>query len=78
MCRKNFLSITGHQSMKGSNPLVRPAIASVYITDVDLSVSQSAQSLSHVRLFVAPWTTTRQASLSITNSWSLSKLMFTE
>ena len=30
----------------------------------------SVQSLSHVRLFVTPWTTARQASLSITNSQS--------
>ena len=40
-----------------------------------LSVSVSAQSLSHVRLFVTPWTAGRQASLSFTNSWSLLKLM---
>ena len=33
------------------------------------------QSLSHVRLFVTLWTAARQASLSITNSWSLLKLM---
>ena len=32
------------------------------------------QSLSHVQLFVTPWTSARQASLSITNSWSLLKL----
>ena len=32
------------------------------------------QSLSRVRLFVTPWTAARQASLSITNSWSLLKL----
>ena len=30
----------------------------------------SVQSLSHVRLFATPWTAVRQASLSITNSWS--------
>ena len=36
------------------------------------------QSLSHVRLFATPWTTARQASLSITNSWSLLKLMSIE
>ena len=35
----------------------------------------SVQSFSHVRLFVAPWTAARQASLSITNSQSLLKLM---
>ena len=38
----------------------------------------SVQSLSRVRLFATPWTTARQASLSITNSQSLLKLMFTE
>ena len=31
----------------------------------------SVQSLSRVQLFATPWTTARQASLSITNSWSL-------
>ena len=33
------------------------------------------QSLSHVQLFATPWTAAHQASLSITNSWSLLKLM---
>ena len=31
--------------------------------------------LSYVQLFVIPWTAAYQASLSITNSWSLLKLM---
>ena len=35
----------------------------------------SVQSLSRVRLFATPWTEACQASLSITNSWSLPKLM---
>ena len=35
----------------------------------------SVQSLSRVQLFVTPWIAARQASLSITNSWSLLKLM---
>ena len=35
----------------------------------------SVQSLSHVRLFATPWTAAHQASLSITNSQSLLKLM---
>ena len=35
----------------------------------------SVQSLSRVRLFVTPWTAAYQASLSITNSQSLLKLM---
>ena len=34
--------------------------------------------LSCVRLFATPWTAARQASLSITNSWSLPKLMSIE
>ena len=34
----------------------------------------SVQLLSRVRLFATPWTVARQASLSITNSWSLLKL----
>jgi len=38
----------------------------------------SVQSLSHVRLFAIPWTAARRASLSITNSWSLLKLMSIE
>ena len=35
----------------------------------------SVQSLSRVQLFATPWTAARQASLSITNSWSLHKPM---
>ena len=38
----------------------------------------SVQSLSHVWLFGTPWTAARQASLSITNSQSLPKLMSIE
>ena len=38
----------------------------------------SVQSLSHVWLFVTPWAEACQASLSITNYWSLLKLMSIE
>ena len=38
----------------------------------------SVQSFSCVRLFATPWTAACQVSLSITNSWSLPKLMSTE
>ena len=38
----------------------------------------SVQLLSRIRLFATPWTTARQASLSITNSRSLRKLMSIE
>ena len=39
------------------------------------SLASSVQSLSHVQLFVTPWTAAHQASLSIIKSWSLLKLM---
>ena len=35
----------------------------------------SVQLLTHVQLFVTPWTAAHQASLSMTNSWSLLLLM---
>ena len=38
----------------------------------------SVHLLSHVQLFATPWTATRQAFLSITNSWNLLKLMSIE
>ena len=38
----------------------------------------SVQSLSHIQLFVTPWTAIHQASLSITKSWCLLKLMSIE
>ena len=41
-------------------------------------VLSSVQSLSRVRLFAIPWTAAHQASLSITNFWSLLKLMSIE
>ena len=43
-----------------------------------LGHGSSVQSLSRIRLLGTPWTAARQASLSITNSWSLPKLMSTE
>ena len=38
----------------------------------------SVRLLSRVRLFATPWTAAHQTSLSISNSWSLLKLMFIE
>ena len=40
-----------------------------------ISQFSSVQSLSRVQLFETPWTAARQVFLSITNSWSLLKLM---
>ena len=42
---------------------------------VTLGSVQSVQSLSHVQLLANPWTAACQISLSITNSWSLLKLI---
>ena len=47
-----------------------PEILLLYTRD-----STSVHSLSRVCLFVTPWTVAHQASLSITNSWSLLKFM---
>ena len=44
----------------------------------DFSYFSSVQLLSHVRLFVTPWTAAHQASLSITNSQSPPKPMSIE
>ena len=43
--------------------------------DRNLSFVVVVQSLSHVQLFVTPWTAAGQASLSFTISWSLLRLM---
>ena len=45
---------------------------------MSISSVSSVQSLSRVRLFVTPWTIAHQASLSITNSQHLLKLMSIE
>jgi len=52
---------------------MRPSILLKMIGRFD-TVS-SVQLLSHLRLFATPWTAACQASLSITSSWSLLKLM---
>ena len=53
-----------------------------YFKNAIMSVSQlqfsSVQSVGRVQLFATPWTAAHQASLSITNSWSLLKLMVIE
>ena len=49
-----------------------------FLVLVQECVISSVQSRSHVWLFVIPWITARQASLSITNSRSLPKLMSIE
>ena len=58
---------------KRSNHLIVSQQSASHKWNPELSTSayiSSVQSLSHVRLFAAPWTAARQASLSITNSRS--------
>ena len=52
----------------------------IFVHDICLLSFQfsSVQLLSHVQLFVTPWTVAHQAPLSIVNSWSLLKLMSIE
>ena len=47
----------------------------LFICLFDISIFSSVQSVSCVWLFATPWTAVHQASLSITNSQSLPKLM---
>ena len=61
-------SLTSHSRMSGFRWVITPSWL----------VSVSVQSLSRVRLFVTPLTAACQASLSITNSQSLPKLMSIE
>ena len=58
----------------------KPPLVHTVPSACTLKVGQvsSVQSLSRVWLFVTPWTAARQASLSITNSQSLLKLMSIE
>ena len=47
----------------------------IFLFFFNLVYISSLQSLSHVLVFVIPWTAAHQASLSFTNSWSLLILM---
>ena len=59
-----------------SNQLILWLPFSSHLRKVEHWRNQSVQSLSHVLLFATPWTAAHQASLS--NSWSLPKLMSIE
>ena len=68
------------QQQTGSK-LGREYVKAVYCHPAYLTYMQSSvqvQSLSHIQLFVTPWSAARQASLSITNYQSLLKLMSAE
>ena len=54
--------------------------ATAQVTGLDMTepvrVVDAVQLSSNVRLFAAPWTAARQASLSLSISWSLPKFTF--
>ena len=50
----------------------------MWLPDIGKTQFSSVQLLSHVQFFATPWTAARQASLSITNSQTLLKLMSIE
>ena len=61
------------------NSLFPPALLNpTHRETYTVEMVSSVQSLSRVRLFATPWTAARQASLPITSSWSLLKLMSVE
>ena len=55
-----------------------PVLGIIPLKNKKRLIISSVQLLSHVRIFVTPWTAAHRASLSITNSRSLLKLMFIE
>ena len=55
----------------------KPSSEDLY-RDIYSTCLHSVQSLSCVHFFLTPWTAARQAFLSISNSWSLLKLMSIE
>ena len=68
-CRAQALCLLSYEQQQWMVCLFKPT------EDIQFS---SVHLLRHVRLFATPWTAPRQASLSITNSWSLLKLMSIE
>ena len=70
-----LLCLTQTKVVKEKKKRIYELSLSCYVIQVTLLMAYSVQSLSHVQLFVTPLAAPRQTSLSITNSWSLLKLM---
>ena len=66
------LKVCGNPTLNKSVSTIFPA---AFAHSVSIGQFSSVQSLSHIWLFVTPWTAAHQAFLSITNSWSFLKLM---
>ena len=74
-------SFVDHDGYSISSKGFLPTVVDIMVIWVKFTISvhfSSVQLLSRVRHFVTPWNAARQASLSITNSCSLLKLMFIE
>ena len=73
------LTKCGEASEGGGQGMIEGELFAIDLFGFCLFVfSSSVQWLSHIQLFVTPWTAVRQASLSITNSRSLLKLLSIE
>ena len=64
--------------LKGRKGMAGWTDTNIFLLFFKDSQFSSVQSLSHVQIFATPWTAACQASLSITNSQSLLKLMSIE
>ena len=71
---KDLKSSRMHPHMESTKRVKHPSKESTLWNCKGTEAFSSVQSLSRAQLFVTPWTTARQASLSITNSWSSLKL----
>ena len=80
--RLQYMGSHGQNSVikppRGALPSLPLLVSPSTATYPGVLLISSVQSLSRVRLFATPWTASHQASLSITNSWSLPKLMSIE
>ena len=77
---KNFTQFIVIHTVKGFG-IINQTEVDVFFSGILLLFPwpyNSVQSLSHVRLFVTPWTAAHQATLSITSSRDLLKFMFIE
>ena len=81
---KNRIILTVFKSFNTGTRYIFPSVSSSisFINIIQFSeygiFPPSVQELSRVQLFATPWTAAHQASLSITNSPSLLKLLSTE
>ena len=70
--------IPGTEEIGRLQSRVSPRVGLLSMYTLIFAQFNSCQSFSRVQLFETPWTASCQASLSITNTWSLLKLMSIE